>query len=185
MNTTKFAELKKRITAMYNESYNQYNENYESGFSENNIVLYGALENFDDLIEYYNTVGQGDILNDFKDEYGEQTLKQESIDKLLNWLKDESIAYLFDDDLVISKGCDYYMSKKACLHYRNEEPEEELGYWLDGGKLTEKQVSKIESLTGGYINSDQSYLYIHSVSFEFKIPKAAILRAYKAHFSIY
>jgi len=103
MNTTKFAELKKRITAMYNESYNQYNENYESGFSENNVVLDCALENLNDLIEYDNTVGQGDILNAFKDEYGEQTLKEESIDKILNWLKEESIAYLFEDELIIKK----------------------------------------------------------------------------------
>ena len=185
MNTTKFAELKNRITSMYNELYNQYNEEYESGFSDNNAVLTCAQEHFNDLVEYYNTVKDGHILNAFKDEYGEQTLKDSSIKKLIEWLKDEDISYLFEDEFLIKKGCDYYMSKNACLMYKNEEPEEDLNYWLDGDKLTEKHVFKIESLTDGYINEDQSYLYIHGVSFEFTLPKAAILRAYKAHFSNY
>jgi hypothetical protein len=170
MNNSKFAELKSDILSYYNSYY--------IDTSNNNIVLQNALECFNDLTVYHNTVSDGHILNDFKDEYGDQLLKDSSIKKLLNWLKDEDIYYLFEDDLLINKGADYYASKNACLFYTQEESEECFGSWLNGDKLTELQKHTIENLLSSYINDEQSYLYIHGISFEFIIPKKAILREY-------
>jgi len=178
MNNKNFAEFKKAITAFYNESYDQYNDSYDRGFSNDNFVLNNALENFDDLVSYYNVIQDGHILNDFRDQYGDQQLKDHSVKKLLKWLKDENIIYLFEHDLIINKGADYYMSKQACLMYNDEEPCEQLDHWLHGEKLTDRQKSIIESDLCSYIDEEQNHLYIHAVSFEFTLPKQAILKAY-------
>lgn len=177
MNNSKFSEFKKSIKAFYNNSYDQYNGE-EITISSNNVVLQSALESFDDLCVYHNTVSSGAILNDFKDQYGDQLLKDSSVKKLINWLKEESIIFLFEHDLVINKGVDYYMSKQAFLMYKNDEPEEDLNHWLNGDKLTDNQKSIIESELSSYIDDEQNTLFIHAVSFEFTLPKRAILKAY-------
>ena len=177
MNNSKFAEFKKDIKAYYTEYYDQYN-GVDIDISNNNLVLQNCLENFNEIAEYYNTVQDGHILNDFKDQYGDMQLKDSSVKKLLDWLKNEDLMLTFEHDFIIDKGDDYYMSKNACLMYKEEEPCECLEYWLDGEKLTDLQKSTIENELISYINSDQTYLYIHCISFEFTLPKKAILSAY-------
>ncbi len=178
MNNSKFAEFKKTITSYYNENYNQYNDSYDRGFSDNNIVLNNALENFNELAQYYNTIKDCHILNDFRDQYGDMLLKDNSVKKLIEWLEDIDLVFEFEHDLIINKGCDYYISKQACLMYKEEEPCEQLDYWLNGKKLTDRQKNIIESDLCSYIDNEQEYLYIHSISFEFTLPKRAILRSY-------
>ncbi len=178
MNNKNFAEFKKSITAYYNENYNQYNDNYDRGFSNNNLVLNNALENFNDLVQYYNTVRDGHILNDFRDQYGDMQLKDSSIKKLIEWLNDIDLIFEFEHDLIINKGADYYMSKQACLMYKDDEPCEQLNDWLKCEKLTDRQKSIIESDLCSYIDHSQEYLYIHGISFEFTLPKQAIIRSY-------
>ena len=177
MNNSKFAEFKKSIKAYYNEYYDQYN-GVEIDTSNNNLVLQNGLENFNELCDYYNAVQDGHILNDFKDQYGDMLLKDSSIKKLLNWLKDVDIYYTFEYELIINKGADYYMSKEAFMLYKDDEPQEQLDHWLQGEKLTERQKGIIESDLCSYIDKDQTCLYIHCISFEFTLPKKAILSAY-------
>ena len=177
MNNSKFAEFKKDIKAYYTEYYDQYN-GVDIDISNNNLVLQNCLENFNEIAEYYNTVQDGHILNDFKDQYGDMQLKDSSVKKLLDWLKNEDLMFTFEHDFTIDKGADYYMSKHAFMIYKDDEPQEDLSHWLNGEKLTEKQKSTIESELSIYINEEQTYLYIHCISFEFTLPKKAILSAY-------
>ena len=180
MNNSSFAEFKKSIKSYYTEYYDQYN-GVEINTSNNNIVLQNSLDHFNDLAVHHNMVQDGHILNDFKDKYGEQLLKDSSVKKLLDWLKDIDLIFEFEHDFIINKGADYYMSKHACLMYKEEEPCESLDHWLNGEKLTDRQKNIIESELNSYIDDNQEYLYIHSISFEYTLPKQAILKAYKAY----
>lgn len=177
MKNSTFKEIKNSLLAYYQDCYD-----YDGGgISSNNRVLQEALEHFNELLRYHNITESGQILNSFKDSYGDQTLKQSSIDKLIKWLVDQDMSFLFEDDLIIEKGADWYVSKQACLYYKQEEPQEDLEYWLQGEKLTEKQKDTLESLLCSCIDDKQEYLYIHPISFEFIIPRKAILREYKEY----
>jgi len=178
MKKSEFKDLQLELYPYFNEFISNEKYNTAEGTSSNNQILMSTLDCLDEILQYYNTVGSGAILNSFCDQYGDSTLKESSKDKLISWLKDESISFLFESDLIIERACRDYKSASSFLHSGTEENQLQLDRWLGGKKLTYRQKNIIESDLCSYIDEDQDSLYTTDIKFEFTLPKKTILTAY-------
>lgn len=160
---------------------------YSRGISNNNQILESLLDNLDETILYNNS----NLLADFNDShctsFPECSLKPHNEKKLKEWLKDQSISFLFEDDLIIEKAIQYHKRSNSFYREYLEECSCELMDGLSFQDITEKQKDKLESMLDIYIPSDSvnTYYYIGGMGFELTLPKAAILREYKAANSIF
>ena len=73
----------------------------------------------------------------------------------------------------------YYKSKNSCFYYYLDECEEDLEHWLQGDKLTDRQVNILENECDCYIESGQKYLYFLGQGIELTLPKKALYDAYR------
>lgn len=183
MNNQKFTEFKTKFYAYYDSALNNDNFTSDESTSSNNIILDSAFESMKDNIEYYNIISSGEILNDFRENsyrsFGDLELKDHNKEKLINWLQDQDIVNLFEQDFIVTRATQYYKSERSFYVFSFDEYEEDLSYWLDGEQLTEEQKDQIESDLCCFITDDQKYLYTPFIGFEFTLPRSAILREYK------
>ena len=166
-----FSEIKSGVLSI-SEGYYTDNFDFNDPLSNNHFLFDSMIESLDDLITYYNS----DLLSDF------DNLKESSKKKLNDFLRDQSVVFLFEHDLKVARACDYYSDKKSFLTYKCDEYESYLYNDLSFKKLTEKMRDNLESELNIYIPKNSTdVFYFYSSGFELTLPKTAILREYKEY----
>ena len=144
---------------------------FENPSSNNNHVFEWLMDNLDDLIDSHDF----DLLAAFDGE-----LKAESRKKLNNWLKDKSILFLFEHDLVVERGHQFYQSRTKFMTHYVEEWEYELSGDLDFEALSAEEIYNLEIELNCYIpKGSNQVFYLLGTGFALELPKKAILREYK------